>query len=112
VSGGGPPVHQRELDGVSEGACRARPAEAAGEHRTTIRSDPPLEELAHARDARDALVCKGIELGRRAAHRERHERPGARQQPARKGGVERVGDDVEIGQLGHGWRLYRRRPAC
>ena len=31
---------------------------------------------------------------------------------AGQGGVERVGDDVEIGQLGHGRRLYPRKPAC
>ena len=28
--------------------------------------------------------------------------------PPGEGGVEGVGDDVEIGQLGHGWRLYPR----
>ena len=77
---------------------------------TRSRSSSQVEELAHARDALDPLADERRELGRRAADGERHERPRAGQRPAREGGVERVGDDVEIGQLRHGRRLYRRYP--
>ena len=112
---GGPPVARAEdeLDGHARRRllAAARELEPSGEHR--VHDDPvpvevQIEELAHARDARDPLAREGVELRRRAAHRERRRGAGRDDGTARERGVQRVGDDGEIGQLGHGERLYRR----
>ena len=62
--------------------------------------------------ARDALPGERLELRRRAADGSGIGARARRDGPARQGGVEGVGDDVEVGQLGHGRRLYPRKRAC
>ena len=67
-----------------------------------------VEKLAHARDARDPLPDQGLELRGRPADGEGGERPDAGHRPPGQGGMERIGNDVEIGQFRHGRRLYPR----
>ena len=119
ASAGAPPVRAPNASStaVPAGAFSpcARELEAPGEHR--VDDDPvalevEVEELARARDPHDTLTRERLELRGGAAHGERHRRARAREHTAREGGVERVGDDVEIGQFGHGRRLYRGKPAC
>ena len=63
-------------------------------------------------DALDPLADERGELGGRAPDGERHQGARAGRPAAGEGGMEGIGDDVEIGQLGHGRRLYPRESAC
>ena len=71
---------------------------------TRSRSRSQVEELAHrARSRATRWPDERVELGRRAPDGERHQASArAVTRPAGEGGVEGVGDDVEVGQLGHG----------
>jgi hypothetical protein len=71
-----------------------------------------VEELAHAGDAPNPLPGEGGKLGGSAADRERRQGADAVDRAACKGRVKGIGDDVEVGQLRHGGRLYPRESAC
>ena len=105
------PGAERQLDrGARRRLLPARgELEASGEHRVhddAVAIEHDVEELAQAPDLRDGLAGERLELGRRAADGQRHLRPRGGDRPVRQGGVEGVGDDVEVRQLGHGPRLY------
>ncbi len=85
--------------------------EPTGQHRVhhqPVPTEIEVEKLARARDARDPLAREGLELGRGPPDGKRHQSADRGHAPSHKGRVERVGDDIEIGQLGHGARLYAR----
>ena len=79
---------------------------------TRSRSSVEVQELARARDALDPLPGERRKLGGRAADRERHQGADTVDRAAGEGRVEGIGDDVEVGQLRHGRRLYPRESAC
>ena len=69
--------------------------------------------MPDARDALDALPDERRELRRacpRTASGIRARAPST--ESAGEGRVEGIGDDVEVGQLRHGRRLYPRESAC
>ena len=85
--------------------------ETTGQHRVHHQPVPvevDVEKLARARHARDPLAREGLELGRSPANGKRHQGADRGHAPPDEGRVERVGDDIEVGQLGHGRRLYAR----
>ena len=105
------PGAERQLDrGAGRRLLPARgELEASREHRVhddAVAIEHDVEELAQAPDLRDGLAGERLELGRRAADGQRHLRPRGGDRPVRQGGMEGVGDDVEVRQLGHGPRLY------
>jgi len=58
--------------------------------------------------ARDPLADDRVELRGGAPYCEWHQGPGGYHRSSGEGGMECVGDDGEVGQLGHGERLYPR----
>ena len=107
------PRPERQLDGrpgrrLLTVTGQLEPARQHGIDDHPVALEVDVEELARARDARDPLARERRDLGRGAPDGQGHQRPAGRDGPAREGGVQRIGDDGEIGQLGHGWRLYPR----
>ena len=59
------------------------------------------QELAPPADRGQALPDEGLQLGRRAADRERGDRGRRADRPAGEARMERLGDDRQVGQFGH-----------
>ena len=83
----------------------ARQLEATGQHRIDDDGVPlevQEEELAAPADGGEPLADECFQLGRRAADRERRDRGRGADRPASEGGMERLGDDRQVGEFGHG----------
>ena len=60
------------------------------------------EEIARAGGSARALPDERLQLRRRATHGERRRSEAGSDRPAGERGMERIGDDGQIGQFGHG----------
>ena len=84
---------------------RIRQLEAPGQHRVDddrVALEVQEQELAAPPDGGQPLADEGLQLGRRAADRERRDRARGTDRPAGEGRVERLGDDRQVGEFGHG----------